>query len=124
MAVVSLAPRALHLGGGTAGNAAMTLPPPTGHIDREDFGLYRIQGPCWVKEKALPNPLPLRRRVRLYEQRSGRFIRETWSDAVTGEYRFDHIRGGDGTTYFIVAYDHTGHHRGVIADNLTPQPMP
>lgn len=123
MAVVSLAPAVLHISGGAApGKVAITLPPSALHLDGEDFGLSRIQS--WVKEKALPNNLPLRRRVRLYEQRSGRFIRETWSDAVTGEYRFDNIRGDNGIKYFVAAFDHLGNFSGVIADNLTPEPMP
>lgn len=110
--------------GGAAGPAGTVLGSPTVVRDLQDFGLYRIPNPRWVKEKALPANIPLRRRVQLYNQRDRRLVRETWSDAVTGDYAFDYIRGGDGSTYFVVGFDHTGQYRGVIADNLTPEPMP
>ncbi len=117
------APAPVFLSGGSAGDAAPFISVSQFILDREDFGRYRIPGPCLVEEKASPASRPLRRRVQLYNQSSGRLIRETWSDAATGEYSFDSIRGGDGTTYFVVAFDHTGHHRAVIADNLVPELM-
>ncbi|MGQ0708688.1 MAG: LamG domain-containing protein [Rhodoferax sp.] len=88
-------------------------------IDREDGGLYRITGT--VKEKATPANTPLRRKVQLFHQASARLVRETWSAASDGAYSFDGIRD---QTYFIVAFDHTGTYRAVIADNQTPQAMP
>jgi hypothetical protein len=119
-----LSPASIHLSGGASAPAGPVLSPAAVQIDRQDGGLYRIPNPRWVKEKALPANAPLRRRVQLYNQRDGRLIRETWSDAATGDYAFDNIRGGDGTTYFVVGFDHTEQYRGVIADNLTPEPMP
>lgn len=115
--------QAVIISGGAAGDAVPAILGDRVTLDREDFGHYRIPGPCLVEEKASPANRPLRRRVQLYNQASGRLIRETWSDAATGEYSFDSIRGGDGTTYFVVAFDHTGHHRAVIADNLVPELM-
>lgn len=93
-------------------NKLMMMP-----VDMQDGGQGVISGT--VKEKNTPFNTPLRRRVRLFEERSGRFIRETWSDADTGMYYFTGLK----TTqkYTVVAYDHNGVYRGVIADNLTPE---
>lgn len=119
------------LSGGSAGDTVMTLPPATIHLDLQDANgtetqpsttRYRIPGPRWVKEKTASTNVPLRRRVQLYNQRDSRLVREVWSDPVTGEYSFDNIRGD--ATYFVIAFDHTGHYRAVIADNLTPEPIP
>jgi hypothetical protein len=88
--------------------------------DIEDFGFYRVPGT--VKEKSTPSNLPLRRRVQLYHQRSGRMIREMWSDAATGAYSFDYIRGD--AVYFVVSFDHLQNYRAVIADNITPELIP
>ena len=60
--------------------------------------------------------IPVRRRVQLIEERSGRVIREVWSDAATGVYVFSEIRPQ--VKYTVVSYDHTGLFRAVIADNL------
>lgn len=86
---------------------------------RLDSGSYRITGT--TKNKAMPSDIPVARRVRLHEQSSGRLVRETWSDATTGAYSFTSLRL---TTYYVVSFDHTGTFGGVIADNLTPEPMP
>lgn len=121
----------IFLSGGSAGDTIPVLPPTTIHLDRQDANgtetnapatRYRIPGPRWVKEKTASTNVPLRRRVQLYNQRDSRLVREVWSDPVTGEYSFDNIRGD--TTYFVIAFDHTGHYRAVIADNLTPEPIP
>jgi len=87
--------------------------------DTFDGGAYRITGT--TKNKAAPSDLPVSRRVRLHEQSSGRIVRETWSDATTGAYTFAGLRL---TAYYVVSFDHTNTFGGVIADNLTPEPMP
>lgn len=68
-------------------------------IDTEDGGPYRIiEG---VTEMLSPiGP----RRVRLCDQKSGRCIREQWSDPVTGEVDFQNLREGPWVLY---ALDHT-----------------
>lgn len=66
-------------------------------------------------------PTPVRRRVRLHEQSSGRIVRETWSDAVTGAYTFTGLRL---TRYYVTAFDHTGTYGGVIETDVQPEPMP
>jgi len=81
-------------------------------------GTQRITGT--VKSTGTPNA-PVFRRVRLHDQRSGRVISETWSDPVTGAYAFERIAPGP---YFVIAFDHTQLYSAVVADNLTPEPMP
>jgi hypothetical protein len=71
-----------------------------------------------VKEKALPSNVPLHRRVRLIRERDGTCIRETWSDATTGNYAFYNI--DETLKYTVVTYDYLNNYRAVIADNLTP----
>ena len=82
-------------------------------------GPGRITGT--VEEKATPN-LPLRRRVRLIREIDGRVIRETWSDAATGEYLFTGV--SEHETYTVISYDHEHNYRAVVADNITPEVAP
>ena len=121
MVVATIGPSAIHLSGGMAGNAGPVLSPAAVQIDRQDAGRYRTYGT--VELAGTPNLL-LRRRVELWNQRDKRMVRETWSDATTGAWSFDHIRGGDGTRYSAVTYDHTGQKQAVIADNLKLEAMP
>jgi len=70
-----------------------------------------------VKRKAIPDNIPLSRKVRLLRERDGKCVRETWSDATTGGYTFT---GLDLTqAYTAVAWDHQHTYRATIADNLT-----
>ncbi|MBB5204397.1 hypothetical protein HNQ51_001711 [Inhella inkyongensis] len=74
-----------------------------------------------VKAHGSPDQ-PLARRVRLFRDIDGLLVGETWSDATTGAYVFTEL---DRTQrYSAVSYDHEGHYRAVIADNLMPEPMP
>lgn len=77
-------------------------------------GVGQITGT--VKEKALPDNLPLARKVRLYHDRSGQLVAETWSDAVTGSYTFAGLDIDQ--AYTALALDHTHTYRAVAADNL------
>lgn len=70
-----------------------------------------------VKKKALPDNLPLARKVRLYHDRSGQLVAETWSDAVTGVYQFLGLDLAE--VYTALALDHTHTYRAVAADNLS-----
>lgn len=108
------------LSGGMAGPAGPVLSPAVLALDQQDAGRYRIYGT--VELAGTPNLL-LRRRVQLWNQRDKRMVRETWSDATTGAWSFDYIRGGDGTRYCVVTYDHTGQKQAQIADNLEPEAM-
>lgn len=94
------------------------LKPISADIDVEDGGNYRVTGT--TKVKGTPD-LAVSRRVRLHDQLSGRVVREVWSTAGTGAYAFNRIRLG---TFYIASFDHTGLHNGVIATNVTSEPMP
>lgn len=89
---------------------------PPLHVDLRWGGTHRITGTT----KNTPD-LPVSRRVRLHDQRTGDPVREVWSDPATGAYSFDWIRPG---TYYVTAFDHTGSYGAVIADNLPAEPMP
>ena len=72
-----------------------------------------------VKTKGDPTDTPVYRRVRLFRDRDGQCVAETWSNPQTGAYLFDNI---DPThKYTALSYDHTGLFRAVVADNLTPE---
>ncbi|MCB4362690.1 hypothetical protein KIH07_03030 [Hydrogenophaga taeniospiralis] len=74
-----------------------------------------------TKNFGTPNT-PVRRRVRLHDQPTGRLLRETWSDAVTGAYQFTALRAG---TFYVAGFDHTGLYGGVIeTDIVLPTPAP
>ena len=83
-------------------------------VDRVDGGTLEISGSVYID--ATPD-IPVARRVRLYDLPSGRLIRETWSDPVTGAYRFAQIRAG---IYTVIGYDHTGAFNAVVRDRVEP----
>ena len=78
-----------------------------------------------VKERPKGAPegseVPVWRRVRLYDERRGACIAETWSDATTGAYRFDCIDMG--RIYTVLSYDHNGVFSAEVANGLVPERM-
>lgn len=88
--------------------------------DIEDGGTGELFGTVQQHVDGGAN-LRLRRRVRLHDQRSGRLIRETWSDPVTGAYRFTDLKIGP--EYCAIAFDHEGQFTGVVADRLQAEVM-
>lgn len=73
-------------------------------------------GPLKIIEPVTRLNAPVRRRVRLCDQRSGRLARESWSDAETGDVTFEDIREGPWVLY---ALDHTGEYEAVaISDRI------
>ena len=78
-----------------------------------------------VKERAKNAPegseVPVRRRVRLYDERQGTCIAETWSDATTGAYSFECIDMQ--RIYTVLSYDHNGQFVAVAASGLIPERM-
>lgn len=88
--------------------------------DMAHAGAGRILGT--VKIDGDPVDTPVKRKVRLYRDVDGLKIGETWSDAVTGAYSFNSI--DPGYRYTVISYDHLNSYRAVVADNLTPEPMP
>lgn len=84
-------------------------------------GLGRVRGRTVEQEDKNSPKVPVSRRVRMYRERDGLLIRETWSNAQ-GEYDFQRI---DSTTaYTVLSYDHEGDFRAVVADRVTPEAMP
>ncbi len=65
--------------------------------------------------------VPVWRRVRLYDERSGNCMRETWSDAATGVYRFDYVDMW--RIYTVLSYDHNGVFSAEVANGLVPERM-
>lgn len=63
---------------------------------------------------------PVRRRVRLHNQRSGRLIQEVWSNGSNGEALFFRMLPG---IYYIVSFDHTGFY-GAEAESDIVVPAP
>ena len=108
-------------------NAAMVgyhhraLRPLLGQRNHYYHGDHRIAGTVKHRVKGVIADEPLRRRVLLIDAATYVVVRETWSDAVTGAYSFDHIDAVP--RYLVVAFDHQGQHRAVIADKLRAQPM-
>ena len=91
-----------------------------GTPDLSDLGgSGRISGT--VKVDASPD-YPVWRRVRLFERRENRLVREVWSDPVTGAYAFEYL--DPARRYVAIAYDHTGVYNAEILDNLAPELMP
>ena len=88
-------------------------------LDVEHGGLGRVYGT--VKEKNTPVNTPLRRRVYLMDQRSRLVVRETWSDAVTGEFEFRFVK--EGIKWFVYSLDHEGHYVSTSADNQEAERM-
>lgn len=88
-------------------------------LDIYDWGIGRITGT--VREKTGISTRPLKRRVVLLDYRSNRKLREAVSDEQTGVYSFDEIDLN--REYTVIALDHTGQYRAVIADRLVPEKM-
>jgi len=83
-------------------------------FDVVDGGNYRITGTVAIDG----NPdIPVYRRVRLYHELSGRLVRETWSNPITGAYAFYDLKN---QTYFAISHDHTRVDNAAVADFLTP----
>ena len=82
-----------------------------------------IAGTVKERPKGAPegSEAPVWRRVRLYDERSGNCLRETWSDATTGAYRFDCIDMG--RIYTVLSYDHNGAFVAEAASGVVPQEM-
>ena len=76
-------------------------------------------GPLAVVEPVTRLNSPVRRRVRLCDQRSGRLVREAWSDAETGEVTFDQLREGPWVLY---ALDHTDEFEAVALQDRLATP--
>ena len=61
---------------------------------------------------------PARRQVRLYNSLSGILVAATWSDDLTGAYRFERL--DPGIEYLVMAQDYMRRHNAVVADGVDP----
>ncbi len=86
------------------------------HRDEYDGGALQISGTVMLDDTP---DVPVRRKVRLFEKQSGRLVRETFSDPVTGAYSFDRLKY---QKYFVVSHDHALEYNAVIKDEITPEP--
>lgn len=86
-------------------------------VDIEDGGTSRIAGT--VTEQGVAGSY----RVRLYDRKSARCLRETWS-ASDGSYTFNYLAYRP-NGYYVVAFDRGENPtNAAIADLVTPEPMP
>ena len=85
-------------------------------LDLDVGGHGRIYGT--VKRKADQQNIPLVRRVRLHDSRTGALLRQTWSQE-DGSYEFRDLNPD--LEFDVVAWDHEGHFRSEIANNLKPE---
>jgi len=82
----------------------------------ENAGSGRIFGTVAVA----PSPgTPVSRRVHLFVARTGRIVRQTWSEA-DGSYAFTKLTLVP-EYWIVVAHDHTKTHNAVIADLATAE---
>lgn len=86
-------------------------------LDPYDGGAYYVDGNTVIDSSP---DIPVRRRVGLLCQVSLRIVAVTWSDEVTGYFKFGLVRQGPWT---VVSFDHTGTFTAVIADNLMGTPV-
>ena len=80
-------------------------------------GRYRVAGTTQVDGSP---KLPVSRKVRLHDQKTGILAREMWSAQSTGVYSFDNIKAG---VYYVVALDHTHAFNAVIASDYAALAM-
>lgn len=66
---------------------------------------------------SLPESIPVQRRLYLLRQPDWLPVRTTVSDLATGAYAFAPV--DPGYLYAVVALDHTGQYRAVMADGQT-----
>lgn len=88
--------------------------PPLGQNTGTVYGTTEV--------KTDPLNRPIRARVLLLRERDARAIRETWSHATTGAYRFDNVDTGE--VYTVLTYHPARDHRAVVADGLVPEVLP
>ena len=100
-------------------DATLAVEPVYTTIDLDVGGCGRIYGT--VKRKADPQNIPLVRRVRLHDSRTGALLRQTWSQE-DGSYEFRDL--SPDLEFDVVAWDHEGQFRSTIANNLKPEVLP
>ena len=109
------------LGGGTLKKMAFA----PGILIRDIYrgGAGFVAGTVKERPKGAPegSEVPVWRRVRLYDERWGACMAETWSDATTGVYRFECVDMW--RIYTVLSYDHNGVFSAEVANGLVPERM-
>ena len=100
-------------------DATLAVEPVYTTIVLDVGGCGRIYGT--VKRKADPQNIPLVRRVRLHDSRTGALLRQTWSQE-DGSYEFRDLNPD--LEFDVIAWDHEGQFRSTIANNLKPEVQP
>ena len=80
-----------------SGPAVARLLPDAAAWDSADGGSMVVAGTVTL------NGVPGARKVRLHTLNNGRLVRETWSDPITGAYRFERLRD---QPYYVWSEDH------------------
>ena len=120
---VTLTPSPAHVAGGAYTGPyghTSTTPQPQHAGDYKTGLLGKGVGTVYGTTEIKGTPdAPLRARVRLIRERDGLVYRETWSDAVTGVYRFEDV--DEMETYTVLSYHPTHDRRAVVADQIVPE---
>lgn len=98
-------------------------PVPRTILDTIDGGPFSLPAGS-TSNTGSPSNIPVRRRVRLHNQATGRLVQEQWSSRVDGGYQFLGLAAG---RYYVVAFDHTGQYGGECETDIpapTPPPAP
>lgn len=93
--------------------ASFVLPLLGGYLDTIDGGSYLISG--FARKESVPG----RYKVRLFEKRTGRLVRQTWSDE-DGAFSFPNLAYKE---YFVMMHDHTGSANLSAFDSIFPVPQ-
>ena len=90
-------------------------------LTQKDYSTDGGRGLITGTVKTTPDS-PTFAKVRLIRERDGKVLRETWTDPVTGVYRFDNF--DENFTYTVLSYHPLGAFRAVVADGQVPGLMP
>lgn len=74
-----------------------------------------------ITEAENDSKIPISRKVRLYEEKTSRIMGETWSDMITGEYKFTNL--DEKLKYTVITMDYENRYNAEIQDNITPELM-
>lgn len=123
--VVAIAPQVVRMGTPAGGHLslgavldqglAVAAGGVGGTADLVDGGALRIAGTVAIDGTPIT---PVRRRVRLFHQLSGRLVRETWS-GLDGSFAFEGLAAEQ---YMVITDDHTMLYDPVARDRRTPVP--
>ena len=87
-------------------------PSIVGRYDAVDGGTHRVAGTVAIDGTPA---VPVRRRVRLFHERTGRLVREVWSN-LDGTFEFANLALAE---YIVLTDDHTRLYNAVVADKVT-----